>query len=111
MARPSGLRVTLSFISVLKFAVTIEQVAGALTLLLFFLCGILMFAVASTPGLATTPEDAVPVLGGFPSSGFDERSSFLPCNVQHVYMSPSNDAMPLHSKHGCFHYLSQISPL
>ena len=34
------------------------------------------FSIASTPGLATTPEDAVSVLGGYPSSGFDERSSF-----------------------------------
>ena len=43
----------------------------------------LRFSVASTPGLATTPEDAVPVLEDYPSSGFDERSSFsaVPCEV------------------------------
>ena len=55
---------------------TIGQVAEALTLVLFLLCVIVRFSVASTPGLATTPEDAIPILGGFPSSGFDERSSF-----------------------------------
>ena len=34
-------------------------------------------------GLATTPEDAVPVLEDYPSSGFDERGSFsaVPCAV------------------------------
>ena len=93
MAGSFGLRVTLSFISVLKFAIAIGQVAGALTLVLFLICVIVRFLVASTPGLATIPEDAVPILGVY----------FLPCNVQYVYMSPSNDAMPLHSKYVSFH--------
>ena len=34
------------------------------------------FSIASTPGLATTHEDVVSVLGGYPSSDFDEQSSF-----------------------------------
>ena len=60
MTRPSGLRVMLSFISVLKFAVAIGQVAGALTLVLFLLCVIVRISVASTPLLATTTEDKYP---------------------------------------------------
>ena len=63
MARPSGLKITLSFISVLIFAAIIRHVAGALNLVLFLLCVIVRFLFASTPGLANTPENAVPVLG------------------------------------------------
>ena len=83
MDRPSAFRVTLSFISVLKFAVAIGQVAGALTLVLFLLCVIVKFLVTSTPRLSATPEDAVLVLGGYPLSGLDEWSSFsaLQCTI------------------------------
>ena len=49
----------LSFISVLKFAVAIGQVVGALTQVLFLPGAIVWFSFASTPQLTTTPEDAV----------------------------------------------------
>ena len=59
MTRPSGLKVMLSFISVLTFAVAIGQVVRALTQVLFLPGAIVWFSFASTPKLTTTPEDAV----------------------------------------------------
>ena len=111
MARPSGFRVTLSFLSVLRFAVAIGQVAGALTLVLFLLCVIVRFLVTSTPRLSTTPEDAVPVLGGYPLSGLDEQSSFSAVLCAICIHVAFKWFMPLHSKDGCFHWLSLVSPL
>ena len=103
MACPSGLRVPLSFISVLKFAVAIGKVAGGLTMVLFLFCVIVTLSVAGTPVLPTTPEDTVSVLEGTPHQVLTSGVHFLPGNVQYVYVSPSNDSIPLHSKHGCFH--------
>ena len=72
-------------------------------MVLFPFCVIVKFSVAGTPVLPTTPEDTVSVLEGTLHQVLTSGVHFLLCNVQYVYVSPSNDSIPLHSKHGCFH--------
>ena len=111
MDRPSAFRVTLSFISVLKFAVAIGQVAGALTLVLFLLCLIVRVWLLVLQGSLLLLKMQFSCLEGTPYQVWTSGVHFLPCNVQYVYMSPSNDSMPLHFKDGCFDKLSLVSSL